>query len=66
MIFKNDTNYMLVAPTSFGKSDLIFRYVLKNYEERNICIIAPTKALINQTRIHLRSLFNSKKTDLKL
>lgn len=63
---KNDTNYMLVAPTSFGKSDLIFRYVLKNYEERNICIIAPTKALINQTRIHLCSLFNSKKNRPKI
>lgn len=55
--FSNDSNYMLVAPTSFGKSDLIFKYVLSNYREKNICIIVPTKALINQTRIQLYGLF---------
>lgn len=56
----NDTNYVLVAPTSFGKSDLISRYVLKNYKEKNICIIVPTKALIIQTRIQLQGLFKLK------
>ena len=57
----NDSSYMLVAPTSFGKSDLIFKYVLANYEEKNICIIVPTKALINQTRIQLYNLFKKEK-----
>lgn len=57
----NDSNYMLVAPTSFGKSDLIFKYVLANYQEKNICIIVPTKALINQTRIQLYNLFKKEK-----
>lgn len=57
----NDSNYMLVAPTSFGKSDLIFKYVLANYEEKNICIIVPTKALINQTRIQLYNWFTKEK-----
>ena len=47
--------------TSFGKSDLIFKYVLANYQEKNICIIVPTKALINQTRIQLYSLFKKEK-----
>lgn len=62
----NDSNYMLVAPTSFGKSDLIFKYVLANYQEKNICIIVPTKALINQTRIQLYSLFKKEKNKPKI
>ena len=55
--FRNDSNYALIAPTSFGKSDLIYEYILKNYEEKNICVIVPTKALINQTRIKLYRQF---------
>lgn len=62
----DDSNYMLVAPTSFGKSDLIFRYVLNNYEKKNICIIVPTKALINQTRIQLYNLFKKIKNKPKI
>lgn len=61
-----DSNYMLVAPTSFGKSDLIFKYVLDNYQEKNICIIVPTKALINQTRIQLYGLFKKEKNKPKI
>ena len=57
--FRNDSNYALIAPTSFGKSDLIYEYILKNYEEKNICVIVPTKALINQTRIKLYRQFKS-------
>lgn len=57
--FRNDSNYALIAPTSFGKSDLIYEYILKNYEEKNICVIVPTKALINQTRIKLYRQFKT-------
>ncbi len=63
---KRDSNYMLVAPTSFGKSDLIFKYVFHNYQKKNICIIVPTKALINQTRIQLYNLFKNSKIRPKI
>ena len=40
---------------------MIFKYVLSNYQDKNICIIVPTKALINQTRIQLYNLFKKEK-----
>lgn len=39
----------IVAPTSYGKSDLIIR-TLKNKRDNNTCIIVPSKALISQTK----------------
>ena len=43
----------IVAPTSYGKSELIIS-LLKRNNDSNICIIVPTKALLSQTknRIH--------------
>jgi len=38
----------LVAPTSYGKSELIFTFIRN--EPGNICILIPTKALLSQTR----------------
>ncbi|MEH6652892.1 DEAD/DEAH box helicase family protein [Loktanella salsilacus] len=39
----------IVAPTSFGKSELIVEFCRRN-QKRNICILVPTKSLIAQTR----------------
>lgn len=43
-----DKTVAVVAPTSYGKSELIIS-LIKDNEEMNICILVPTKALISQT-----------------
>jgi len=48
---KND-NYIIVAPTSYGKSELIIHKIEDNLD-KNICIIVPTKSLLAQTRKNL-------------
>ena len=53
---QNDS--LVVAPTSFGKTELMKRYVLENYGTKNICIIVPTKVLVNQVRYDLIKMFN--------
>ena len=49
----NNTNFdnsiSIIAPTSYGKTELILE-MIRNFSKRNICIITPTKALLNQTR----------------
>lgn len=46
---KNETDFIVVAPTSYGKSELIIQKVEDNLD-KNICIIVPTKSLLSQTR----------------
>ena len=46
---KNINNFIIVAPTSYGKSELIIHKVEDNLG-KNICIIIPTKSLLAQTR----------------
>lgn len=48
--FKKDNDIMVVAPTSFGKTDLIKKYVRDNYKDKVICVLEPTKAMLNQVR----------------
>ena len=57
--FKNDKNLMVVAPTSFGKTDLIKKYVRDNYKVKRICILEPTKAMLNQVRNDLLKEFET-------
>jgi reverse gyrase len=38
-----------IAPTSYGKSELIFKHLANNDESDFAAIIVPTKALIDQT-----------------
>src|SRR5699024_6698350 len=45
---KNDT-ISVIAPTSYGKSELIFS-ALKQNKEYNVLILVPTKALLAQTK----------------
>lgn len=57
---RNDENIAIVAPTSYGKSELILS-LINNNRESNICIIVPTKSLLAQTK---RRIFKNKEYDL--
>ena len=46
--FAKGDNVVVVAPTSYGKSELIIDKVVRNLDQR-ICVIVPTKALLAQT-----------------
>jgi len=46
---KEDKSISVIAPTSYGKSELIIS-TLKNRKNGNICILVPTKALLAQTK----------------
>lgn len=42
----------VVAPTSYGKTNLIIHTIVNN-QEKNVCVITPTKALLAQTRFRI-------------
>ena len=46
----------VIAPTSYGKSELIVEAV-KKYQEKKICILTSTKALLTQTKKRIQSAF---------
>lgn len=54
-------NISYVAPTSFGKSRIIFDHLTKNTNYSSIAIIVPTKSLISQTTKEVRRLKLNKK-----
>lgn len=45
----NDRTVSVIAPTSYGKSELIMSLISAN-KASNICILVPTKALLSQTK----------------
>lgn len=47
-----DETLSIVAPTSYGKTDLIIS-TLKKCQNKNICIITPTKSLLAQTKMRV-------------
>lgn len=47
-----DTNTVIVAPTSYGKSEIIVNHVLKHPMDRTL-VIVPSKALLSQTKKRL-------------
>lgn len=49
---ESDSNYVLVAPTSYGKSEIIINEVYRNLNHKT-CIIVPSKALLAQTKKRL-------------
>jgi len=57
----NNSNIVIVAPTSYGKSEIIVNRVYTNLDKK-VCVIVPSKALLSQTKRRL--LENS--TDNKL
>lgn len=48
IIASENKTFAFVAPTSYGKSEIIYQHILENNELDNIGIIVPTKALIDQ------------------
>lgn len=64
--FKQDSETTVVAPTSFGKTELIKEYILKNYLKKNICVILPSKAMINQLRIDILEMFKDRQEKPKI
>ena len=53
LLLNTESNLVISAPTSFGKSLLIEELVASN-KYRNIVVIQPTLALLNETRNNLR------------
>lgn len=45
-----DKSQIIVAPTSYGKTELILSFIDHFRENKNICIITPTKSLLAQTK----------------
>ncbi len=66
LFIKSETDVAVIAPTSFGKTELLKRYVGKNYAKKNICIIVPTKVLINQLRADFQNYFQMKNITPKI
>lgn len=50
----NKGNFVLVAPTSYGKSEIIISKVCQNLNKK-VCIVVPSKALLAQTKRRLLS-----------
>lgn len=56
--FREKTNESLLinAPTSYGKTDLILT-LINQCQNKKICILTPTKALLHQTRNRIKKAF---------
>ncbi|WP_188051743.1 DEAD/DEAH box helicase [Flavobacterium sp. GP15] len=54
----NNSNFVLIAPTSYGKSEIIVEKVLSN-KDKKVCIIVPSKALLAQTKKRLLNNSNN-------
>lgn len=48
----DNSNLVIVAPTSYGKSEIIINKVYSNLDKK-LCIIVPSKALLTQTKKRL-------------
>jgi hypothetical protein len=59
-IIKSDKNLIISAPTSFGKS-LLIEEVVSSRKHRNIVVIQPTLALLDETRKKLKKYQESYK-----
>jgi hypothetical protein len=59
---QNNSNIVIVAPTSYGKSEIIVNKVFSNLSKR-VCVIVPSKALLAQTKKRL--LNNSDENNLQ-
>ena len=52
---KKDNTVSVIAPTSYGKSELILSAV-KEYAGKNICVLTSTKALLIQTKKRVQQI----------
>jgi hypothetical protein len=58
----NEENFVIVAPTSYGKSEIIVNKVFNNLDKK-VCVIVPSKALLAQTK---KRLLNNNSTETNL
>lgn len=56
----NSNSQIIVAPTSYGKTELILSFLEKNITKK-ICIISPTKSLLAQTKKRIINALGYKK-----
>lgn len=54
----NSSNFVLVAPTSYGKSEIIVNKVYANLDKK-LCIVVPSKALLTQTKKRLLAHYSN-------
>ena len=52
---------IIVAPTSYGKTELILSFIEEKYNFKRICIISPTKSLLSQIKKRIIENFGYKK-----
>lgn len=52
---------IIVAPTSYGKTELILSFMEDKYNFKKICIISPTKSLLGQIKKRIIDKFGYKK-----
>lgn len=50
--FNTDETVSVVAPTSYGKTDLILS-TIETCKNKNICVVTPTKSLLAQTKMRV-------------
>jgi hypothetical protein len=62
---KKTDNFIIVAPTSYGKSELIIHKIEDNLD-KNVCVIVPTKSLLAQTRKNLIKNSNIRRSQNKI
>ncbi|KXT80414.1 DEAD/DEAH box helicase [Streptococcus oralis] len=61
-VLNSESNqFSFIAPTSYGKSEIIFRHLSKYEDDGNVAIIVPTKALIDQTYREARQVVTDRK-----
>lgn len=60
IIETENNSYIVVAPTSYGKTELILSFLDTN-PDKNICIITPTKSLLAQTKKRILNHIGNKK-----
>lgn len=58
---QNNSNFALIAPTSYGKSEIIVDKVLANTDKK-VCVLVPSKALLSQTK---KRLLNAQNTSIQ-
>lgn len=54
------SSYIVVAPTSYGKTELILSF-LDTSKHKNICIVTPTKSLLAQTKKRILNHIGTRK-----
>ena len=60
IIATENHSFIVVAPTSYGKTELILSFLDTN-PDKNICIITPTKSLLAQTKKRILNHIGNKK-----